>query len=290
MNKQIIVLLSGTVVCMGLLAAIGGKTYAASKDINQNTNCKQEETAEIKVNSNARIFLVNKVISKMSSRAQAAVKIDNIDEFLVDLDKTCAFNATSTENDIPLLILVDKKHPLPAGYVPKNLITLTENNDFVLSRGNLSLRPDAYDALKTLAKAACKENINLHVSSTYRSYTYQQKVYEKWVKIDGQEEADRESARPGTSQHQLGTAIDFGSISDNFATTLMGKWMYKHAAEYGWSLSFPEGYEDVTGYRRECWHFRYIGKEACMLQKKYFSNIQQFMLEFLNEWKKVNAD
>ena len=42
----------------------------------------------------------------------------------------------------------------------------------------------------------------------------------------------------------------------------MGKWLYANGEQYGWSLSFPQGYEDVTGYRWECWHFRYIGKEA----------------------------
>ena len=290
MNKQIIVLLTGTAVCVGLLAAIGEKTYAASKDINQNIDRNKEKTTEIRMDGNPRSVLVNKVISKMSSRAQAAVEIDNINKFLMDLDKVLACNSTGTEYDIPLLILVDKKHPLPHGYVPKNLVTLIKNNDLALSRENLSLRFEAYNALQILAKAARKEGIKLLISSAYRSYTYQEKVYEKWIKIDGQEEADRESARPGTSQHQLGTAVDFGSISDDFATTPMGKWMYKHAAEYGWSLSFPEGYEDVTGYRWECWHFRYIGKEACQFQKKYFSNIQQYMLEFLDEWQKMNAD
>jgi D-alanyl-D-alanine carboxypeptidase len=65
----------------------------------------------------------------------------------------------------------------------------------------------------------------------------------------------------------------------------MGKWMYAHAEEYGWSLSFPQGYEDATGYRWECWHFRYIGKAACMFQKKYFNNVQQFMIEFIHAWQ-----
>ncbi|MCK9171261.1 MAG: M15 family metallopeptidase, partial [Treponema sp.] len=263
MNKKIIVLLSGMVICAGALAVVGKKTYVVSKDINQNIGRQQQKTAGLRIEDSPQEELVNKVISKMSSRAQSAIKINNIDEFLTGLDKVLACNATDTENDIPLLKLVDKKHPLSQGYEPKNLLTLIKNNDLALSRENLSLRFEAYNALQILAKAARKDGIKLLISSTYRSYSYQKKVYEKWVKIDGQEEADRESARPGTSQHQLGTAVDFGSISDDFATTPMGKWMYKHAAEYGWSLSFPEGYEDVTGYRWECWHFRYIGKEAC---------------------------
>ena len=103
-----------------------------------------------------------------------------------------------------------------------------------------------------MAKAALNDGIKLLVSSTYRSYSYQEKLFAKWVAIDGLEEAERESARPGTSQHQLGVAIDFGSITDDFAETYMGKWVYENAAKYGWSLSFPKGYEDITGYRWEC--------------------------------------
>ena len=54
------------------------------------------------------------------------------------------------------------------------------------------------------------------------------------------------------------------------------------------SISDNEQYEDVTGYRWECWHFRYIGKPACEFQKKYFNDIQQFMLEFIDSWKKTS--
>jgi D-alanyl-D-alanine carboxypeptidase len=50
-------------------------------------------------------------------------------------------------------------------------------------------------------------------------------------------------------------------------------------------LSFPNGYEDVTGFRYECWHYRFIGVKACELQQKYFNNIQQFMIEFIDAWK-----
>ena len=124
-------------------------------------------------------------------------------------------------------------------------------------------------------------------SSTYRSYDYQKTVYERNVRQMGKEAADRESAAPGTSQHQLGTVVDFGSITDEFIETPAGQWLDKNASDYGWSLSFPQGYEDVTGYRWECWHYRYIGTEATAFQKKWFSNIQQFMMEFIHAWKSV---
>ena len=61
----------------------------------------------------------------------------------------------------------------------------------------------------------------------------------------------------------------------------------ENAGDYGWSLSFPDGYEDVTGYRWECWHFRYLGIPAVEFQRKWFSDVQQFMLEFIHAWKTV---
>ena len=139
---------------------------------------------------------------------------------------------------------------------------------------------------ESMGAAAKKDGVTLTVSSTYRSYDYQKNLFQYWVKVDGLAEAERESAREGTSQHQLGLALDFAPVDDAFDQTAGGKWVYQHAADYGWSLSFPKGYEDVTGFRWECWHFRYIGVEACRFQKKWFSNVQQFMIEFLDEWVK----
>lgn len=135
---------------------------------------------------------------------------------------------------------------------------------------------------------AAKQGITLLVSSTYRSYDRQVEVYNRLVALDGQEQADRESAKPGTSQHQTGSVIDFGNIDSSFEETAPGKWLVKNAWKYGWSLSFPDGYEDVTGYRYECWHYRYIGKKACEFQRLWFNDVQQFMLEFIDEWRKLN--
>jgi zinc D-Ala-D-Ala carboxypeptidase len=280
MTKQTVFLLAGAAICISSLAVIGGISYASDKKIMMPAAIESEKDSIKKIQAEK----VTGIISTMGERAKNAVRIDDMDAFIADLDKVLAFNAENPANDLPLLTLVDKQHYLPDGYVPKQLIPLVKNNDFSINRGDLSLRAEAEAALHTLSQAALKDGTRLLVSSSYRSYEYQKTVYEKWVRIDGQEEADRESARPGTSQHQLGTAVDFGSITDDFAETPEGSWLYANAEEYGWSLSFPQGYEDVTGYRWECWHFRYIGKDACRFQKKYFGDIQQFMIEFINSW------
>ena len=227
------------------------------------------------------------VLSKMNPRAsECCSRISaNQDEFLSDLSEILLEEKTFRTDDKSLYFLIDKTHKVSGTYEPKDLIELKANDYFNLNKKNMKIRPEAYEALKEMAIASKKDGITLLVSSVYRSYQYQENLFNYWVSVDGLEEAERESARPGTSQHQLATAVDFGSISDDFDKTEMGQWVYKNAADYGWSLSFPKGYEDVTGYRWECWHFRYVGKKACSFQKKWFGDVQQFMLEFLNEWK-----
>ncbi|WP_191017060.1 M15 family metallopeptidase [Treponema zioleckii] len=191
-----------------------------------------------------------------------------------------------SKDDVSLYYLIDKKHNIGEKYVPTGLVKLVKNDLYRISRNDLSLRPDVEKALQTMAEAYKKETGDtLLVISTYRSYQYQKNLFQKWVAIDGLAEAERESAREGTSQHQLGSAIDFCELTNNFVNKPMGKWLNTHSEEYGWSLSFPKAYEDITGYRWECWHFRYIGIPACQLQKKYFLDVQQYMLEFIDFWK-----
>ena len=184
-----------------------------------------------------------------------------------------------------LFILVDKKHHLEKEFVPYSLVELKDNAVYKVNRAGHKLTPQAEGALSRMALAAKKDGITILVSSTYRSYEYQINLFNRYAKEYGEKEADRFSARPGATQHRLGTVVDFGSITDEYATTKAGKWLYANAGEYGWSLSYPKGFEEVTGYKWECWHYRFIGVKACALQKKYFEDMQQYLLEFIHWWK-----
>lgn len=250
---------------------------------------KQKEAASaaqsnLQPELNPEIEKLNRVLLSMSDRCKAAIPNGDPEEFLADLHRVLEVERNFRTDDLSLYYLIDKKHTVGSDYVPRDLVPVKGNELWNVSRNDLSLRPEAYAALEDLSRAALNDGIKLLVSSTYRSYQYQEGLFNRYVKQDGLELAERYSARPGTSQHQLGVAVDFGSITDDWGDTKMGKWVYDHAADFGWSLSFPQGYEDVTGYMWECWHFRYIGKEACRFQKKWFGNIQQFMLEFLDAW------
>ncbi|GMO48904.1 MAG: hypothetical protein Ta2G_05370 [Termitinemataceae bacterium] len=217
--------------------------------------------------------------AKIPSNISMHILAADQDEFLKQLEE-------ATGGDEFLYILVDKQHKLPNGYEPSDLVHLAgEGKSYTVARNNLYLRQAAENALQIMALDARAQGITLMASSTYRSYDYQVQVYERNVRQNGRETADRESARPGYSQHQLGLIVDFGSISDEYADTPGGRFLANYAHKYGWSISFPDGYEDVTGYRYECWHYRYVGREAANFINTWFGGIQQYALQFIHVWK-----
>ena len=220
---------------------------------------------------------------------------DELDKTLSELPEAAAETIKSGRRNfldslLPLLdiyddflVLADKGHPLSKDSRPSDLVEL-DTSDIRVNKKGMELRNSAFTALVKMNQDMEKEGLEMLVSSAYRSYAYQEKIYNYYVSVYGQEETDKFSARPGTSQHQLGTAVDFGSISEEYADTAEGKWMSENASQYGFSLSYPEGYESITGYSYEPWHYRYITSEACIFQKTYFSDIQQYMLEYLHDY------
>ena len=105
-------------------------------------------------------------------------------------------------------------------------------------------------------------------------YVYQKQLYDGYVAQMGQDEADKISARPGTSEHQTGLAFDVTLPSGEcFLETCLGampegEWIAANAYKYGWIVRYPEGKEDITGYSYEPWHLRYVGIEVIAVEPK----------------------
>lgn len=274
--KRLVGIMLVAVVCISSVACQRGRPIV------QNGSEAEESKAAASMNQlSSDGQKLQRVFAALSQRTRDGIVNGSPEEFLADLHRVLAADTQD------LLTLVDKQHYLAADFVPADIQALKPNDFYLLNRNDLSLRTPVEAGLRKMAAAAKKEGINLVVSSTYRSYDYQKNLYERNVRQLGKAVADRESAPPGASQHQLGVAVDFGSITDEFAQTKQGRWLAANAGTYGWSLSFPDGYEDVTGYRWECWHYRYIGVEAVEFQRKWFSDVQQFMLEFIHAWRTV---
>ncbi|MDR2211571.1 MAG: M15 family metallopeptidase [Spirochaetaceae bacterium] len=208
---------------------------------------------------------------------------ENTPAFMEDLERILA------EEDPFLRILVDKQHPLPAAYEPDDLVELRYGSYRAGISDPMMLRRKAEAALEEMAAAAKAEGLVLTVSSAYRSYEYQIGSFDRWTRRLGLTEAERVSARPGHSQHQLGLVVDFGSITNEFAETAAGKWVKANAGRFGWSISFPRGYEELTGYAWESWHYRYTGRELCVFIDRWFGGIQQYALRFIHEWEQFTG-
>jgi D-alanyl-D-alanine carboxypeptidase len=172
----------------------------------------------------------------------------------------------TTRNGNDLLVLVNKEYKLPSSFAPTDLVIV---GDKVIRRGsNYYLRSILIDDLRDMVNAAKNDGIDLSIVSAYRSYSTQASTYQYWVNYNNGcvSCADRISARPGHSQHQLGTTLDFSSneINDTlgikFGDTKASDWLKENAYKYGFALSFPKGYESTTGFSYEPWHYRYIGK------------------------------
>ena len=132
--------------------------------------------------------------------------------------------------------------------------------------GTVNATKEVYDAFIKMAKDAKNDGVTLVLSSGYRERSYQEKLYNNMVKNKGQDYADKYAAKPGSSEHETGLALDIlstgtGAYTDTFHTTEAYAWLIEHASEYGFILRYPEGKEYLTGYSPESWHYRYLGVE-----------------------------
>lgn len=131
------------------------------------------------------------------------------------------------------------------------------------------LRQEALAQLQAMDAAARGAGIDIIVASAYRSYQQQAQLYQYYVDQNGEAAANRFSAKPGHSEHQLGTTVDLTSASssyqltDGYGGTPEGKWVAQNAYRFGFVMSYPEGKEAITGYVYEPWHFRYVGITRC---------------------------
>ena len=161
--------------------------------------------------------------------------------------------------------LVDTRLRVGSTYKPQDLVPVSQAN----IAGGGQVRALIIDDLKAMAAAARKAGKGIAVRSAYRSYSSQQSVFQGWVNSSGYSQALKFSARPGHSEHQLGTTIDFRSASsqaapwdyNDWATSKPGAWMQANAWKYGFVMSYPKGKFAKVCYGYEPWHYRYVGRK-----------------------------
>lgn len=168
------------------------------------------------------------------------------------------------------ILIVNKTYYLPENYTPK------DTNYKLQDRCVNCLEKEVTEAYNEMKADASSIGLNIWLASGYRSYNYQNTLYNNYVKRDGKVAADTYSARPGHSEHQTGLAFDLNSVDDSFANTKEGLWIKDNCHLYGFIVRYPKGKEEITGYKYEPWHLRYVGKE---LAKKIYNNGEWLTLE-----------
>jgi zinc D-Ala-D-Ala carboxypeptidase len=160
--------------------------------------------------------------------------------------------------------VLDTVFMLPSGYRPTDLVDTAGAG---LNSGFL-IRAIALDDLSAMVAAAKADGAQLEIQSSYRSYASQVFTFNGWTSQVGYGGALRVSARPGHSEHQLGTAIDFRSVGGpspfsvaDWAQTREGAWLAANAWRFGWIMSYPKGTAARSCYEYEPWHYRYYGRQ-----------------------------
>ncbi len=164
-----------------------------------------------------------------------------------------------------LMKKVEATSPLPLDYTPPSLVDISNK---IKTAGIVCLRQDVAPNLTQMFTDAKQDGVEFMVTSGYRKPEIQQYLYDFWIRVEGDAASD-EIAKPGLSEHQLGSTVDLTDASIGFAggdprfgTSKGGRWLQQNAHKYGFVISFPKYKKEKTGFRYEPWHWRFVGVET----------------------------
>ncbi len=196
--------------------------------------------------------------------------------YIYSIDVTPFLSSIDPRDADEYLLLANKENPLNSDYVPTGLSALQCKT---ADSRTMYLKSDAAIALGAMMTAMYSEmpsTSNTSVTSAYRSYERQEELFERYVqdhKSGGMSEEEAiqaalaYSARPGTSEHQTGLCVDLitsnmNDLDESFEQTDAFRWLSVNAHKYGFILRYPKDKTDVTGYKYEPWHYRFVGRTA----------------------------
>lgn len=192
---------------------------------------------------------------------------------LID-EKTYYFTSTGAN-----IILVNPWNYLPEDYE----VELVE-----LENGH-KITPECRDALLKMLADCEAAGHKPYLYSSYRTYAHQQRLFNNMIKQEGSEtKAARIVARPGTSEHQLGCAVDitdnaFRKLNKDQAKTATQQWLMEHCWDYGFIVRYPVGTTDITGIIYEPWHYRYVGLELAAELKESGITLEEYLDNLTND-------
>lgn len=173
-------------------------------------------------------------------------------------------------NKFPLI--VNKTNKLPDDFVPENLTKLPSGR---------MVTNDTLGAFNKMKSAASASGLSIDETSAYRSIDKQVSIYNGYLKKDDIEVVDTYSARPGFSEHHLGTVIDLiggGRPMTRFGETQEYQWVKENAYKYGFIQRYKENSQHITGYMAEEWHITYVGEEiATYMHNNKIDTLEEYL-------------
>ena len=284
--KKIIIILSSIIVIVFIILMIFlFNTNSKDKDIdsvkeNETTeNVPLEEENEFSKLSYYKDENLDRYKSYQTNNPNLSIE-DIVTRVNLNLDKAPYTDTIPSINLNTNYLLVNKFNYLGSDYIPNNLELL----DNSYAKSGIYLVKEAKDNIERLIDKAKNDGMNIRVISAYRSYSYQENLYNNYVKNDGVELADTYSARPGYSEHQTGLVVDVTRAFDNFnnfENTNEYNWMLENAHNYGFILRYPKDKENITTYSFEAWHYRYVGVELAQKIKASNLTFDEYYVRYL---------
>lgn len=234
------------------------------------------------------LLVTGKSSSESENENNSSVSISSTSS-VAPKDKEAAVLAKDLDNWN--LTLVNSNSPLPEGFTLE-----TESIKSAYARDvGMSYDARAVEYLNNMCAAAEADGVTLLAISSYRPHTRQQTLFENELAdvkaenpgISEQEAIDKAAtvvAYPGTSEHELGLAVDLNSVEETFEHTNQFQWLSSHAEEYGFVLRYPKDKEDITGIIYEPWHYRYVGVEHAKKMNDLDMCLEEYV-EYLKENK-----
>lgn len=302
LSKEELVIIKSNDYIPNLVKLISNNDYDSNKIsnyidlINQNNNEVDVNTIIYIVNNNIKYDYSTKlenlikhqyfILSRLDRYMSYAE--DDINKIITDVNSNLDYefytHVSSTDISKGTLMIVNKFYNLEDGYSYGELVKMDSKYS---NRSDSLLNSTAYEAFKKLVDDAEKEGYHIRNNSSYRSYSYQNNLYNNYKKNNGKEWADKWSARPGYSEHQTGLALDVGVRSDlslgKFGNSKEFVWMKDNCYKYGFILRYPEGKEYITGYGYEPWHYRYVGIDAASYIYEHNITFEEYYAYFIEK-------
>lgn len=263
-------LLSVFVLSMMIFVFIFSMAYGAfsqetDTDIASDAETSDTNIAETEDNS---LDADTTIISKTPEQKKAELEAGYVFE---EYNKYCNWS----------MLIVNPNNPVPEDYT----VITTKYEDF-----DVDIR--MVEQLKAMIEAARNDGLNLWLSSAYRSNEVQKYLFEKetsyytdmgYSEVQAKELAKKSVAVPGTSEHEMGLAVDFNDVNEDFKYTPEYAWLSDHAAEYGFIQRYAEEKQAITNIIFEPWHYRYVGKENAMKIKASGYCLEEYVYNLINQ-------